>query len=897
MPLTSTNPLPFNRAQKMHYLGRNLRYLLIWPLVFVSLAAVLWIWTFWMMDQERRSASERAFAAVTTQSKAYAGQLDRIIGQIDYIMLSLKYHWQKTGGDVLLEEQVRQGLVPASAGLWVTIIDRRGDPVTSTMTLNKGAFNIQGRDYFQSHRADPNRGLLFFRPATGLRLKRPVLILSRRLDDARGAFDGLVVVAIEPAYLSSFADYTGMGKGDFIAVRRNDGAFVAGKMVGGAPADELAMKADPVFKTPAGAEKMPGERFVDGRARFVGWHVTKDYPLVSLVGLTEDGAMAAYHARERGLRLTAFTGSALLLLFAGISISLASGRIWRRQYSQEVAAAYRLATDAAREGFYMLRPLYNAEHQPADFLIEDCNERGAMYRGLPRVTLVGSRLSAIVPVLFESHMLPACRQAMEQGAYEDEIHVPAHGPRPPQWLQCKLVRCGVGLAVTLRDISDTKAHLEALEHLTNADPVTLLPNRHWMMSYLPAALERARASGSLLALLCIDLDDFKNVNDMLGHVAGDELLRAAALRFKALVRPGDSIARLGADEFTIILESAGNESDVLAVAERIIAALHEPFTIGAGARHAVQASIGISFHPRDGDDGPTLLKHADIAMYAAKTSDKGNYRCFHPSLSELLVTRLTTQAELRHAIQSGELELYYQPRVHGDSGEMSSMEALLRWQHPVRGLIPPDEFIPLAEETGLIIPLGEQVIAMACAQLAQWKNEQLAIVPLSINVSPRQIDKGGVAACLASCMGRHSISPAEIEVEITESATVADEGAASVELAAIRALGVKLYVDDFGTGYSSLSQLKRLRMDGLKVDQSFTAQLGSGPQDLAFFTAIVSMAHAIGMRVVAEGVETAGQLRILQDLHCDEVQGYYVSTPVPAAAAARLLSKRFLFPV
>jgi diguanylate cyclase (GGDEF)-like protein len=544
----------------------------------------------------------------------------------------------------------------------------------------------------------------------------------------------------------------------------------------------------------------------------------------------------------------------------------------------------------------MLRPLYDENRKLVDFRIEDCNERGAMYRGLPRARQLGSRVSAMVPALFQSHMLPACRQAMESGFFEDEMVLPAGNGREAQWLQRRLVRSGLGLAVTLRDISDQKAHQAALVQLADSDPVTSLPNRHWLMRSLPGAIERARVSASLLAVLFVDLDDFKNVNDTLGHAAGDELLRAAALRLTALVRHGDCIARLGGDEFTIVLESAANEAEVLAVAARIIETLGAPFVIGEGSRQTVRASIGISLYPRDGTDGETLLKHADIAMYAAKADGKGRYRSFQPRLSEMLVSRLTRQAELRHAIEAGQLELHYQARVLGQSGEMSSMEALVRWRHPTRGLIAPDDFIPLAEENGLIVPLGELVISAACAQLAQWKADGLPIVPLSINVSARQIDNAGISAFLADCMVRHGLDAAQIEVEITESATMANEGAGCAELSAIRALGVKLYVDDFGTGYSSLSQLRRLDMDGLKVDQSFTAQLGGGPEDLAFFTAIVSMAHAIGMRVVAEGVETEEQLRILQQLRCDELQGYYVSPPVPAEAAALLLQKRFLFP-
>ena len=900
MPFISTRPLPFSRAEKLRHLSNNLRTVLIWPLVLGLLAAALWTWASWMVEQEKRAIGERAWSSAAAQSRAYADQLDRILGQVDYIMLSLKYHWQQSGGGVKLEDQVRQGLVPASPGMIVTIVNRQGDPVTSTQPLTDLRFNIADRPYFKAHRDDPGLGMQFSRPMTGIRVKRPVLVLSRRIDDRRGEFDGLVVVLIEPAYLSSFVDAASLGEGDFISARRSDGAFFASRLGEsngeGKRRSRAMLKTDPLFETPTGFEKMPGERFVDGRARFVGWHTTRHHPVVALVGLAEDGLVAAYQPRERELRLIALAGSALLMIITVIGTSLTSWRIWRRQYEREVQATYRLATDSAREGFYMLRPLYDKQHELVDFLIEDCNERGALFRGLPRTRLLGSRLSAMVPVLFERYMLPACRKAMESGFLEDEMHLPAHHGRAAQWLQRKLVRSGPGLAVTLRDISEHKAHQEALMQLANSDPVTTLPNRHWLMRTLPTAIARARADNSLLAVLFVDLDDFKNINDTQGHAAGDELLRAAALRLKALVRGRDSIARLGGDEFTILLESARNEADVLAMAERIIGTLGDPFVIGEGGRHMVRASIGISLYPRDGADGETLLKHADIAMYAAKADGKGRYRCFQPRLSEVLVSRLTRQAELRHAIDAGQLELHYQARVSGQSGEISSMEALARWRHPSRGMIAPDDFIPLAEENGLIVPLGEVVIAAACAQLAQWKEAGLPVVPLSINVSARQIDDACVSDFLAGCMARHGLDATLIEVEITESATMATEGAGCAELAAIRALGVKLYVDDFGTGYSSLSQLRRLDMDGLKVDQSFTAQLGGGPVDLAFFTAIVAMAHAIGMRVVAEGVETAEQLHILQELRCDEVQGYYVSPPVPPEEAARQLQKRFLFP-
>lgn len=563
---------------------------------------------------------------------------------------------------------------------------------------------------------------------------------------------------------------------------------------------------------------------------------------------------------------------------------------------KEVNAAYRLATENAQDAFYMMRAIRGPDGQVSDFLIEDCNERGATNIGADKDTLIGKRLSEQVPPPYLEKLLQSGRLAMEQGFLEEEAYVPAVGSLAARWSQRKLVRSGRGLAVTVRNITAAKAHEETLHRLANADALTTLPNRHWLTGYLPAALKKTTVSGKALAVLFVDLDDFKNLNDTMGHAAGDELLKAVALRLKAVLRPQDSVARLGGDEFTMILESIDGDDDVVAVADRLIDTLREPFVVADGHCHIVHASLGISVFPQDGNDADTLVKNADIAMYAAKASGKGTYCFFHRHLSEKLVTKITRQAQLKQAIERNELVLFYQPRVDGKTGELRSLEALVRWIHPVRGLVPPDEFIPIAEETGLIIPLGKQVIHMACEQLAQWQKEGLPMVPISVNVSARQINSGSVSQIFASELTQCGVDVRLIEVEITESATVGESKIAAGELVTLQGMGIRLYVDDFGTGYSSLSQLRRLDMDGLKVDRAFTGQLTRSAEDLELFRAIVSMAHAIQMSVVAEGVETAEQLQILQGLSCDEVQGYYISRPIPAADTVALLKKRFLFP-
>jgi diguanylate cyclase (GGDEF)-like protein len=889
-------PGRINLQDKALFLRRNARALAHWPLLFIVLTAVLWTWVIWLVAHDKAALQEKLFLSAAAHARASSEQIERSIGQIDYLMLSLVYHWQKSNGAVDLEEQVRAGLVPKSTDLSVTIFNETGRPLTSTVLGKKEAGGIAHRPYFSAHAADPHLGLSISEPIISM-IKRRVILLSRRLSAPDGSFAGVVVVAIEPRNLLSLSDDTNLGPDDFMAVQRGDGVFFAGRQTGVSLSAPLLLRNNAVLAGPMGNVQAPGAWFTDGKERILAWQRAKTYPVVSLVGLSDDSQLAAQAVSERELVLFAGAGTLGLLLLAGFGISHSARRVWKNHHSREVHEAYRLATENAREGFYMLRALTGPDGGVVDFLVEDCNERGAAYRGLPRQALVGSRLSCILPVLFNINMFPACRMAMANGFHEDEMFVPSRDQRPAQWLHRRLIRTGNCLAVTLRDITDSKMHQQDMVHLANTDPVTLLPNRHWLTAYLPEAVARAANNGDMLAVLFADLDDFKNINDTVGHVAGDTLLKAAGARLRAVMRPEDKIARLGGDEFTLIVERANGRDDVAALAQRMIATLSEPFLVEEGGQtHSVRASIGISLYPADGADGDTLLRHADIAMYSVKSSGKGTYRFFEPDLSRRRLSRLRREAELKQAIGNNELVLHYQPRVNAKTGELTSLEALVRWMHPLHGLLAPNEFIALAEETGIIVPLGAQVIELACARLAAWKKQGLPVVPVSVNVSAYQICNGQVSRLLAAALERHGLDARLIEVEITESATMGEGLNAVAALADIQALGIQLYVDDFGTGYSCLAELKRLRMDGIKIDRAFTTRVLNGTDDRALFSAIVSIARAFNMRIVAEGVETAEQLEALQAYACDEVQGYYISRPVTADAVAALLVRKFLFP-
>jgi diguanylate cyclase (GGDEF)-like protein len=542
----------------------------------------------------------------------------------------------------------------------------------------------------------------------------------------------------------------------------------------------------------------------------------------------------------------------------------------------------------------MVAPVRDRKGQTVDFRIVDCNERGAFFYGTTRAQLVGSLISAVHHGKSFDELVANYRTALAVGFHQEDRRMPDNNRLNIRWGHRRIVRVGDNLAVTLQDISERKEHESQLARLANEDSLTGLPNRHWFLNFVPAALAQAQHGDHGAALLFIDLDEFKQVNDSHGHAVGDRLLKMAAERLMSQLRPGDSVARFGGDEFVVLLSPFDSDQQVAIVAARIVDAFGKPFPI-ADEQHMIGASVGIAVYPRDGLDAATLIRHGDIAMYAGKAEGKGQYRFFDPAQSNILKTRTQLRQRLLEAIDKRQFVLHYQPRVDTRTGELLSMEALLRWEHPQLGMIRPDEFIPLAESSGLIVPIGAIVIDQACAQLAAWRAHGAVPVPVSINVSPKQFLRGSVQRELEDALARHAVPAGLLEVEITESAMMGDQAEILAELAAIRALGVKLHVDDFGTGYSSLSQLQRMKMDVLKVDRSFTAELGRSREGTVFFQAIVSMAHALGMEVVAEGVENEEQLQILRALKCNEVQGYFVARPLPAAGIAPLLEQRYLF--
>jgi diguanylate cyclase (GGDEF)-like protein/PAS domain S-box-containing protein len=451
-----------------------------------------------------------------------------------------------------------------------------------------------------------------------------------------------------------------------------------------------------------------------------------------------------------------------------------------------------------------------------------------------------------------------------------------------------------GIANILATALERHEARKRLTYLAQYDALTNLPNRRRLGACLEEAIGQAARLGRRAAVMFIDLDRFKNVNDMLGHGVGDQLLVQAAGRLEACARRGDVVARLGGDEFAVVLPQLeahhDSEADAAQAAARIIEALAQPFHL-QGQQLFVSASIGIASYPQDGTSAEQLLKSADTAMYSAKSNGRNNYQFYSAALHENAAQRLQLESQLRQALERGEFLLHYQPKLDLASGGVSGFEALLRWNHPQRGLVPPLEFVSILEDTGLIIPVGEWVIEEVCRQLRSWEAAGLPAPPVAINLSARQLQQDGLAEAIARIAGGAGVDPALLEFELTESMLMTDPEAAVATLSRIKALGMRLSVDDFGTGYSSLAYLKRFPLDALKIDRTFVRDLPDDPDDAAITKAVIRLAHSLSLKVVAEGVENIEQLRELERYDCDEIQGYYISKPLAAADCAAFLQR------
>ncbi|MCE6980808.1 bifunctional diguanylate cyclase/phosphodiesterase [Pseudomonas frederiksbergensis] len=503
----------------------------------------------------------------------------------------------------------------------------------------------------------------------------------------------------------------------------------------------------------------------------------------------------------------------------------------------------------------------------------------------------------------EAHLRYVLKQLHQHSTWEGEVWLKRrNGEHYPAWVGITAVLDDEGDLASyvcfFSDISERKASEQRIHRLAYYDALTHLPNRTLFQDRLHTALQSAERQKSWVVLMFLDLDRFKPINDSLGHAAGDRMLKEMATRLLGCVDDDDTVARMGGDEFTLLLQPRVNREIALNraihVAEQILASLVKPFVL-EGREFFVTASIGIALSPQDGSELSQLMKNADTAMYHAKERGKNNFQFYQADMNASALERLELESDLRHALEQNEFVLYYQPQFSGDGKRLTGAEALLRWRHPRRGLVPPGDFIPVLEELGLVVDVGDWVISEACRQLKTWHQAKVRVPKVSVNISARQFSDGQLGTRIATILKETGLPPACLELELTESILMREVSEAMQILAGLKNLGLSIAVDDFGTGYSSLNYLKQFPIDVLKIDRTFVDGLPSGEQDAQIARAIIAMAHSLNLAVIAEGVETHEQLDFLREHGCDEVQGYLFGRPMPASRFEAQFSNDALF--
>ena len=779
--------------------------------------------------------------------------------------------------------------VPAAALLY--IIGSDGEILNSSRGFPSPSKNISHRGYFQYLSTHDDHALIVSPPMQLMTDGTWVVFLARRINDVNSRFAGLVVAGVTLSYLEDFYKAVTPENGS-VGLLLHDGKI----LVRYPPVSnqiELTIPAispwHQILQNGHGSYRSAG--FIDGEARLVSVRSLRDFPLTINVTTLEAAVWASWYQQALQILLAA--------TLAGITVICL---LWI--FSRQVSQLQRQNKLLEWAGLQFEAVLDNIS-QGLTFFDENvrlmiCNRRFAeIYDLLPEQIQTGMSLSDLLKArlsrgsfvgmpeteyLARRHHLAALKQPFD---ITDELSngrtVVMHFQPLPSG----------GWVTTHEDITESRRANADLAFLARHDALTQLPNRTLFHERL-AQSATATQHGQTCALLCIDLDRFKIINDTLGHPTGDALLIAVADRLLATVRDGDTVARLGGDEFAVIQADVKSPENAAGLAERIIATLQQPYEID-GHHIVIGASVGISIAPQDGLLSEILMKNADIALYVAKAAGRATYRMFEPALNESVRHRQAIELELRNALVAQQFELHYQPIVDLGSGQVISFEALLRWNHPARGMISPAEFIPIAEETGLIIPLGAWALETACKTAANWPEP----IEVAVNLSPAQFKGTQLVHAVSSALGVSGLSPNRLELEITESVLMQTNDRSLVLLGQLRALGVRVALDDFGTGYSSLSYLRSFPFEKIKIDQAFIRDINTNRESTVIVGAMINLARNLNMVTVAEGVETIEQLATLQEWGCTRVQGYLFSPPCSAAdvpAVVNALNNRASLP-
>ncbi|MDB5518548.1 MAG: GGDEF-domain containing protein [Tardiphaga sp.] len=746
--------------------------------------------------------------------------------------------------------------------------------------------NIVDRTFFKTFKSGPASTATMIEMVRGRFNGQWAIVIARRISGENGEFLGVITRAVVPETIENFFASVALGQSAAITIFHNDGTMLAryphaAGMIGKPfPIDPLFSQKGP----PADHGTIRLTSPIDGNDKLASGRRLSNYPLSILATMTISAALADWYGQTRLL-----IGVAAL---SALVITIILFFIVRQLTQQHEAAQRRLALEKRR--------LDTAVNNMTQGLLLFDSEQRLVISNQRYIEMFGVSPDVVKPGLTIQGLL---QHRKETGTFTGNIDeycaiflarmakgeiyqtvLDTAGGRSVQVLYRPLA--DGGWVTTLEDTTERRRAEERIAHMAHYDALTGLPNRVLFRDLLEKELEKTR-HGEQFAVLYIDIDEFKSVNDSLGHPVGDELLKAVASRLSDCVRQTDFVARLGGDEFAVVQTDIRHPADVKALVTSLYQAIREPYEC-LGHRLVTDASIGIALAPQDGTDLDQLLKNADLAMYGAKGDGRRTYRFFEPNMDAHVKERRTLELDLRQAVTDGEFELYYQPVVDLRSNDISGCEALLRWRHPVRGMISPEEFIPVAEETGLIGQLGEWVINTACAEAVTWPDD----IRIAVNISPVQFRSHTLALKVAAALAASGLPASRLELEITETVLIRDDAAALATLHQLRAIGVRIALDDFGTGYSSLSYLQRFPFDKIKIDRCFVNEIAEADGSSSIVQAVVNIAKARNMTTTAEGVETEQQKQLLHSLGCTEMQGFLFSPPRPADDIRRLYFAR-----
>ena len=773
--------------------------------------------------------------------------------------------------------------LPDVAG--INLFDANGQLINSSSIWPVPDVSIADRSYFRELRAGPMSPDVVLAPIYSRFTGGWTTVIAHRVVGPDGRFLGMVGRGISPANFETFFESLALGEGATISMLHRDGTMVAhyphvdaliGQNLSTAPLEQLLAEAN------HGTFRLRNP--VDGEDQLAAARALNKFPLSIVVAIKTSTVLADWREQTRSLIVAA----ALAALAIALTLFLVVRRLSKRhQDSERRVALEKERLDTALNNMTQGLVLYDADGR---IVLQNRRYR-EMYNLPPEVMKPGLHFSELIAYRksigsFKGDADEYCATVLRNVADNRATHhiLETNDGRSIEVVN-QPMKSG-GWVVTQEDITERRHAEQQIAHLAHYDALTDLPNRVLFRERLERELERIKR-GEQLAMLYIDIDEFKGINDSLGHAVGDELLKAVASRLRGCIRETDFVARLGGDEFAIVQTGIGQPSDVMELLKRIYEAIRAPCEC-LGHQVATDASIGIALAPHDGTDLDQLLKSADLAMYGAKADGRRTYRFFEPAMDARVKARRTLELDIRQAIVDDAFELQYQPVVDLKTNLIAGCEALLRWRHPVRGMISPAEFIPIAEETGLICEIGDWVLATACAEAAHWPPN----LRLAVNVSPVQFRSHAFGLKVANVLAATGLPAHRLELEITEAVLIRDDDTALTMLQHLRSLGVRIALDDFGTGYSSLSYLRRFPFDKIKIDRCFVDDIAEASGSSAIVQAVINIANAQNMTTTAEGVETEQQKEMLRSLGCTEMQGFLFSRPRAVAEIRTLLAPR-----